>query len=145
MPSTKRSLDAKTVKTKLQKVKDGLPFDKVPTSPRPKTMKQQQQQWLLAGLRHLRAPLASCLITSQLGVCAKTTSVLVMFTFCTTSRWGISRWGQSFPNGLALTKRVSAIFKTCGLNCVEMGYGVETYFCNPCIEWQLCCFSSPPN
>ena len=74
----KRSLDAKAVKKRLQKIQTDLPFNKAPKNRRPKTMKQKQQAWLLSGLRYLRAPLASCLITAQsdcAGICSRNIGV----------------------------------------------------------------------
>ena len=74
----KRSLDAEAVKKRLQKIQTDLPFNKAPKNRRPKTMKQKQQAWLLSGLRYLRAPLASCLITAQsdcAGICSRNIGV----------------------------------------------------------------------
>lgn len=54
-----KAVDSAAVRRRIAKVKQHQPF---PVSvPRPVTMRDRQRSWMMTGLKHLRAPVASCL------------------------------------------------------------------------------------
>ena len=52
-----RKLMKRDIQKRLDKVQKNMPFhDEVPMLKQPRSMKDRQQMWVLAGLKHLRAP-----------------------------------------------------------------------------------------
>ena len=52
-----RKLQQKDVKKRVKKSTKRMPFQPSPRTIQPRSMKDRQQMWCLAGLRHLRAPI----------------------------------------------------------------------------------------
>ena len=53
-------VSAAMIKKKMERVHKRMPFvpEESPTIRQPRSMKDRQQLWLLAGLKHLKAPIA---------------------------------------------------------------------------------------
>ena len=51
-----KKLNKKDVEKKLARVHKDMPFHESPTIRQPRSMRDRQQLWVLAGLKHLRAP-----------------------------------------------------------------------------------------
>ena len=50
----------KEVQRRVKGLDSKMPFQESPTLKQPRSMKDRQQAWVLAGLKHIRAPLAPC-------------------------------------------------------------------------------------
>ena len=67
MPTKVKKILKKEVKQRVEKACQAMPFQETPRVHQPRCMKDRQQSWVLSGLKHLGAPMVTCMANAFVG------------------------------------------------------------------------------